>query len=127
MNDTHQDKQVFTYTYSARQNEEVKAIRQKYLPKEESKLEQLQRLDRLAERNGTAAALIHGTLSCLVLGVGMCCAMVWDSRWFVPGIVIGVIGLAGSVAAYPLYLHVVKRSREKIAPQILKLTDELIK
>lgn len=29
--------------------------------------------------------------------------------------------------AYPIYLRTVKREREKIAPEILRLTDELMK
>ena len=39
------NKNVFSYTYSASQNNEIKRIREKYLPKEETKLEQLHRLD----------------------------------------------------------------------------------
>ena len=35
---------VFRYSYSAKQNEEVQAIRDKYLPREETKLEELKRL-----------------------------------------------------------------------------------
>lgn len=68
-----------------------------------------------------------GVVSCLLLGVGMCCTMVWMDRWFVPGIVIGVIGIIGVAAAYPLYARITKKEREKLAPQILKLTEELSK
>jgi hypothetical protein len=39
--------------------------------------------------------------------------------------VIGVIGIAVLVAAYPLYMYITKKQREKIAPEILKLTEEL--
>ena len=34
----------FEYTYSAQQQKEVEAIRQKYIPREEDKMEQLRRL-----------------------------------------------------------------------------------
>ena len=75
------DKQkTFTYQYSAKQQEEVRQIRQKYLPREEDPMEQLRRLDRSASRPGTIAALAVGILSALVLGVGMCCTMVWMHR-----------------------------------------------
>ncbi|MCI5752350.1 MAG: hypothetical protein MR038_07730 [Oscillospiraceae bacterium] len=30
-------------------------------------------------------------------------------------------------AAYPLYSHVTKKEREKIAPEMIRLTDELMK
>ena len=35
----------FQYTYSAPENQEVLMIREKYIPKEETKLEKLRRLD----------------------------------------------------------------------------------
>ena len=44
-----------------------------------------------------------------------------------PGIVIGVAGMAGTAAAYPLYMQITKRERERIAPEILRLTEELMK
>ena len=40
----------FQYTYSAREQAEIKRIRSKYTPKEESKLEQLRRLDASAAK-----------------------------------------------------------------------------
>ena len=61
-----------SYTYSARQQEEVKKIREKYLPAEEDKMEQLRRLDESAVRPGTVASIILGVIGALLLGVGMC-------------------------------------------------------
>ena len=46
-------------------------------------------------------------------------------QWFVPGVVIGVIGIVGIAAAYPLYTRITRRERERLASQILKLTEEL--
>lgn len=116
----------FQYNYSASQQAEIKAIRKKYLPPEEDKMTQLRRLDASATKKGTTAALIVGIASCLLMGVGMCCTMVWSDVWFVPGIFIGLLGIAGMSAAYPVYDRITKREREKIAPQILKLTEELM-
>lgn len=118
------NKDVFQYTYSAKQQEEIEAIRKKYLPPQEDKMEQLRRLDRSATRKGTVVSVIVGVISCLLLGIGMCCTMVW-MQWFVPGVVIGVIGIVGIAAAYPLYTRITRRERERLAPQILKLTEEL--
>lgn len=115
----------FSYTYSAKQQEEVKRIRQKYIPPEEDRLEQLRRLDESATRPGRIASIAVGVVSALVLGVGMCCTMVW-TQFFVPGIVIGVIGIAGVCAAYPIYTKMVKRRRKQLAPQIMRLSQELM-
>lgn len=120
-------KETFTYNYSASQQAEIRKIREKYIPKEETKIEQLRRLDESTTKSGMIASLTVGIISTLVMGFGMCCTMVWAESLFVPGIVIGVIGMAGIAAAYPLYLNITKKRREKVAPEIMRLTDELMK
>lgn len=55
-----------------------KKIRSKYLPKEESKLEKLIRLDKQTEKKGQAVSIALGVIGSLLLGVGMCCTMVWN-------------------------------------------------
>ena len=122
-------RETFTYTYSAARQEELKRIREKCAPttQEEDKMERLRKLDRDVTKPGLIAALTVGVVSTLVMGFGMCCTMVWGETLFVPGIVIGVIGIAGICAAYPLYIRVTKRQREKLAPEIMRLTDELMK
>lgn len=117
----------FEYTYSAPEQEEIKKIREKYIPKEESKMDQLRRLDASVTKKGTAVSLVVGILSCLILGTGMSLCMVWGGVWFIPGIVIGIIGLIGVGAAYPLYEHITKKERQRLAPEILRLTEELMK
>lgn len=120
------EKDTFQYTYSAPQQTEVQQIRQKYLPKEVSKLDQLRVLDESVTKRGMAVSLVHGILFSLILGLGMSCCMVWRGLLFIPGVVIGCIGLVGVAAAYPIYHHIVKRDRAKLAPEILRLSDELI-
>jgi len=119
------EKEVFEYTYSASRQNEVQKIREKYLPKEVTKLDQLRALDAGVTRRGTAVSLVHGVLYALVLGLGMSCCMVWGGRLFLPGIVIGCVGLSGAAATYPIYNHIVKQERDRIAPEILRLTEEL--
>lgn len=121
-----ENKETFSYTYSAKQQEEIKKIREKYVPKEADKMEQLRRLDASVTRKGTVISLVVGIIGALVLGVGMCCCMVWTDL-FVLGIIVGIIGITAVLAAYPLYSFVTKREREKIAPEIIRLTDELMK
>lgn len=117
----------FSYTYSAKEQEELKRIRQKYVPKEEDKMELLRRLDRSVYEKGTMVSIIVGVVGSLILGVGMCCCIVWQGIWFIPGILVGLIGIAVVAVAYPIYNHIIKKEREKIAPEIIRLTDELLK
>ena len=120
-------KNSFQYTYSAREQAKIKEIRSKYLPKEENKMEQLQRLDASVTQKAAMRAIVVGVIGSLVLGLGMSMCMAFDSAWFVPGVVIGLIGMVIVGIAYPLYNRVLKKERERIAPEILRLTDELIK
>ena len=123
------NKNSFNYTYSASQQQEIKKIREKYAPptREEDNMEKLRRLDAGAAKPGTIVSLIVGIIGTLLLGVGMCCTMVWSENLFIPGIIVGVIGIACVIASYPIYNALTKKQREKIAPEIMRITDELMK
>ena len=118
----------FEFTYSATQQEEIERIRNKYLPKQESKMEQLAKLDKQAEVPGQIASIAAGTIGLLLLGVGMCCTMVWNSSIgiFVIGILVGLVGIATAGVAYPIYNKVTEKERLKIADQIIALSNELL-
>ncbi len=117
----------FEYTYSAKRQEELEKIRSKYIPKEEDKMETLRRLDQSVERIGTTASIIVGVIGTLIMGGGMSLVMVGPDDFLVLGVIIGVIGMAILAMAYPIYKVIMKKQREKIAPQILALSEELLK
>lgn len=119
--------ETFEYTYSAKKQNEIEKIRKKYMPKEEDKMELLRKLDRDVTKPGTICSIAIGVIGCLVLGTGMSCIMVWADSFFVPGIIIGIIGIILISAAYPVYSKITAKERERIAPQILALTEELSK
>lgn len=113
----------FEYTYSAKQQAEIENIRKKYLPQEESKMDRLRRLDESVTRPGTTISIIVGIIGTLIMGFGMCCVMEWDM--FAVGIIIGVVGMVILGAAYPIFNKITQKQREKIAPEILRLTEEI--
>ena len=115
----------FEYTYSAKQQEEIEKIRRKYLPKEEDKMALLRKLDRDVTKPGTIFALAIGVLGCLLFGFGMSCALVWRDALLILGIVAGIVGMLAMGLALPVYCKITAKQREKIAPQILALTEEL--
>lgn len=117
----------FTYTYSAQEQEEIKKIRNKYLPKNQNStvMEQIRSLDKKVEKPGTIISLIFGIIGTLVFGTGMSCALVWNQNLFVLGIIFGIVGILIAAAAYPLYFVITKKQKEKIAPVILKLTENI--
>lgn len=122
-----QNNTSFQYTYSAKEQDELKRIRRKYLPKEENKMEQVRRLDTQATQKATMYSIFVGVIGTLILGIGMCCCLVWAETVFASGIVIGVAGIVIVALAYPLYNAVLKKERERVAPEILRLTEELMK
>lgn len=121
------NKESFEYTYSAKQQEEIDKIRRKYIPKEEDKMELLRKLDRDVTKPGTVWSIVLGVIGCLIFGAGMSCVMVGSKTLFVLGIVAGLVGIAVMAAALPVYKKITQKERERIAPQILALTEELSK
>lgn len=125
----------FSLTYSAAQQREIEAIRKKYLPQQEDKLEQLRRLHQGASRKARASAITVGTVGALTMGTGMSLAMTelgqllgtYQHLSMLIGIIVGIVGMLLVALAYPVYDRGLKRARQKIAPQILQLTDELMK
>lgn len=121
------NRESFEYTYSAKQQKEIDEIRKKYLPKEEDKMETLRRLDRSTERPGQIVSISVGVFGSLLLGIGMCCTMVWATSVliFAIGTILGVLGMVILAQAYPMYNKITQKEREKMAEQILALTNEI--
>ena len=123
----------FSYTYSAKQQEEIKTIRKKYEAPEENKMEQLRRLDASATQKATTRSMTVGIIGALIMGLGMSITMTDIGAVFgsflsmVVGIVIGIVGIVLVCLAYPTYHRTLKAERERIAPEILRLSDELMK
>ena len=125
----------FQYTYSAVTRDEVRRIREKYTGKEEDKLERLRRLDVSVMHKAQSISLVFGIIGALIFGFGlsMCLTDLGEKLLLnrILALIIGIIsGIAGGVLAlfaYPVHNFVTKREREKIAPEIIRLTDELLK
>ena len=127
----------FQYTYSAREQAELKRIRDKYTaPTEaEDKMTRLRRLDASVTNTAQAVALVFGVIGTLILGFGMSLVMtelaeslgISGDAAMVIGIVVGIVGGILASLAYPIYNAIVKAKRKKLAPEIIRLTDELMK
>ena len=127
-----ENKDGFSFTYSAQQQKEVEAIRKKYLPQETDKMEQLRKLHAIPTQKARAASLTVGIIGALIMGTGMSLAMTeigaaLGSLAMVIGILVGIVGMVLVALAYPIYNRVLNKQRAKIAPEILRLSDELLK
>ncbi len=119
------DRKPFEYIYSAEQQAEIEKIRNKYMPKEDDKLTQLRKLDASVTRKGTMVGITLGIVGCLLLGAGLSLVLVIGEEMVVASVLFGVPGIFAMVGAYPLYKKITEREMERIAPQILALTEEL--
>ena len=94
---------------------------------------QLRRLDAGVYSKATTASLVTGIIGALIMGLGMSLIMtdlgkaLGSVLSMVIGISAGVVGVVLVCLAYPVYNRTLQKEREKIAPEVLRLTDELMK
>ena len=91
---------------------------------EESIEEQIQRIDASCRKKAMAKAIPVGTIGCLLLGVGMCCTMVWTD-YFAAGVAVGIVGLILVCVAYPLYARSLASLRQQSKSEVLRLAESL--
>lgn len=118
---------AFTYQYSAKRNQEVENIRKKYLPSEERKIEILRKLDNRVQSAGILPALCIGIIGALLFGIGMCFGLdvLAGAGWL--AVFFGVIGAITMIPAYPVYRYIARKTKTKLTPEILRLSEELMK
>lgn len=117
---------TFIYSYCASANCEVQAIREKYLSKEESKLDELKRLDREVQDAGMTLALIIGIAASMIFCLGLCMSLEIIGGGMILGILLGIVGIAAMTAAYPVGSKKQSKVKAELAPRILQLTEDLM-
>lgn len=111
----------------------VQKIRTQYTEKQHTELDALKALDAKVKKPAHVFAYIYGSLSAIVMGAGMSLvmtdigAMIGLSAVMVPGIVIGIVGMGMALTTYPIYKKMLSNRKKKFAPQIMELSDRLMK
>lgn len=110
----------------------VQKIRSQYTENEHTELDALKALDAKVKKPANIFAYSYGALGTIVMGAGMSLAMtdigtvIGLSSAMVPGIVVGVAGLAVVCTTYPIYKKLLASRKKKYAPEILKLSESLM-
>lgn len=108
-------------------------IRAQYMEKEPSELDELRLLDAKVKKPANLFAYLFGSFSAIVMGGGMSLVMtdvdsyVGMENPMIPGIIIGVIGMALAIANYPIYKSILNSRRSKYSAEILALSEKIIK
>ena len=105
---------------------QVEKIRAGYAEREESKFDQLKKLNQKVARPAKVFAYIFGAVASLILGTGMCLAMKVIGDMMIPGIVIGCVGILLVSINYRLYEAILASRKKKYAAEVLALSDELL-
>lgn len=106
----------------------AESIAKDYVPKDNSKIIALKKLDNRAKLPAILFAYSFGIASSLVVGVGMCLAMqVIGSGMagMIGGIVIGVVGFISCGVNYPLYKRKLEKDKAKYAYEIVELARQI--
>jgi hypothetical protein len=110
----------------------VQKIRSQYLEKGHTRLDALKELDAKVKRPANVFAYVYGSISAIVMGAGMSLVMtdigaiLGMTQVMVPGIVIGVVGMAMALSTYPIYKKMLDSRRKHYGPAILELSEKLM-
>ncbi len=111
----------------------VQKIRTQYTEKQHTELDELKALDAKVKRPANAFAYTFGSIGAIIMGAGMSLVMtdigakIGMKETMVPGIVVGVAGMVMALANYPIHKKMLSNRKKKYAPEILKLSEKIMK
>lgn len=112
------------FNANAQDQRKAESIRRQYIPREDNKTLQLQKLDSKVKTPGRVAAGILGTAGVLVMGSGMALVMVWENM--TRGLPLSISGMVVALLAIPAYALITNSRKKKYASDILRLSDNLV-
>ncbi|MBQ7294418.1 MAG: dihydropteridine reductase [Clostridia bacterium] len=107
-------------------------IRTQYVEKQPSELDELRKLDAKVKKPANIFAYTFGSIGAIVMGAGMSLvmtdigAMIGLASTMIPGIAIGVAGMAMALVNYPIYKAILGSRKKKYGAEILKLSEKIM-
>jgi hypothetical protein len=107
-------------------------IRTQYMEKTPSELDALRELDAKVKRPANVFAYIFGSISAIIMGAGMSLVMtdigaiLGLGEAMIPGIAIGVVGMAMALLTYPIYKGILGSRKKKYSAEILALSEKIM-
>ena len=115
---------------------QVQKIRTQYTENQSTQLDALKALkalDAKVKRPANVFGYTYGSVSAIVMGAGMCLVMtdigakIGLTSALIPGIAIGVVGMGMALTTSPIYKKMLHDRKRKYAPQIMALSEEIMK
>lgn len=110
----------------------VQKIRTQYTEREYTALDALKKLDKTVKRPAQVFAYVFGSVAAIVMGSGMSLVMTDLSETLgilnpmLPGVAIGLVGMAMAIVNYPVYKALLNSRRKKYADDIIALSDKIM-
>jgi len=111
----------------------VEKIRSQYTEQEHTELDALKALDAKVKKPAKVFGYTHGCIGIIVMGAGMSLVMtdlgslLGMTETLIPGIAVGIAGLAMVLTTYPIYKKILNSRKKKYASKILELSDRITK
>ena len=107
-------------------------IRAQYMGKTTTELDELRILDAKVKCPANVFAYTFGSISAIIMGAGMSLVMtdigaiLGIASTMVPGIAIGVVGMALALINYPIYKGILNSRKKKYGAEILALSEKIM-
>ena len=111
----------------------VEKIRSQYTEPQHTDLDALKALDAKVKRPANIFGYTYGSIGAIVMGAGMSLVMtdigtmLGMTETLIPGIAVGIVGLAMSCTTYPIYKRILNSRKKNYAHQIMELSDRITK
>ena len=111
----------------------VQKIRTQYTEKQHTGLDELKALDAKVKKPANVFGYTYGSIGAIVMGAGMSLIMtdigtvLGMNETLIPGIAVGIAGLAMSCTTYPIYKKILTSRKKKYASKIMELSDRITK
>lgn len=107
-------------------------IRAQYTEKQTTELENLRQMDARVKRPAQVFSYVFGSISALIMGAGMSLVMtdigaiLGMASTLVPGIAVGLVGMALALVNYPLHKKLLAARKKKYGAEILALSEKIM-
>lgn len=104
----------------------VKNVQDEYSPHEQTKLDELRKLDIKVKRTPIIVSSLVGLIGAVIHALGWCFALgaIVEILWL--GIVFGIAGIGIFASVYFIFMAMYKSRKKKYGNRIMQLSNELL-